>query len=225
VPMADILKKKTKTRVETIFNGFDPDDCRAILAVDRKRNDRLEIAYTGTMYKGRQDSTPLFAAIAQLKEENRIDLQRLHVTFAGFNADVEDIARAYGLSSIYSYSGVLSRDDALRIQYNSDIVLFIEYEVTKAVGILSGKLFEYLFVAREIWAIGHTSDISADELIKKCNAGICLGTDTEEIKERLLAKLENINRAKNPNKIMSIIEGFTRENQAKSLLSFVNLPK
>jgi hypothetical protein len=106
-PLADILRSMTKKRVETIYNGFDPEDYLGIKTKLRKENNSFTVVYTGTFYRGFQNLSPLFEAIANLKEKELITPDDLKVQFAGVNADVSDIAKKYNILDFYLYLGFI----------------------------------------------------------------------------------------------------------------------
>ena len=124
-----------------------------------------------------------------------------------------------GLKGCYHYLGYLSRDEALKLQYNADVVLFFELKKSSMKGLLSGKLFEYLVVAKEIWSIGSSVKTDADTIIEKANAGIYLGNHVGKIENEILSaiKVKKVERNKN----MDFIAQFSREIQAAKLLAII----
>jgi hypothetical protein len=221
-PLADILQSMTKTRVETIYNGFDSEDYQEIKSRPRKENAIFTIVYTGTIYRGFRDPSPLFGAVANLKEKGLITADDLKIQFAGADADVSDMAETYNISEFYSYLGFLRREDALQLQYDADAVLFLEYNYNKpdAQGVLTGKLFEYLYIAQEIIAIGIDLTTAAGKLICDATAGYCFGTDVEKIEEYLVKRI--IHKARNKKeKNTAIIRQFERKIQAERILAFL----
>jgi hypothetical protein len=220
-PLADILRSMTKTRVETVYNGFDSEDYQKIRSRPRKENDVFAIVYTGTIYKGFYDVSPLFEAVSNLKSKGLITVDDLRIQFAGLNADVSDVAEKYGVSDLYSYLGFLPREGALQLQYDADIVCFLECNNADAQGLLTGKLFEYLSLAREIWAIGFLGQSDADRLIESTNSGVCFGNDVEKLEKYLISYLSTMKTTER-DKNQKIISSFERKEQAEKLFSFID---
>jgi hypothetical protein len=216
-PLANTLRKITKTNVEVIYNGYDPDDYTKIEQKERKKNDVFTIVYTGTIYKGFQDPSPLFEAVSNLVKNDFLVSNRVQIVFAGANADVSDIAEYYHISEFYSYRGLLPREDALQLQYDADAVLFLEYDNPSIPGILTGKLFEYLYIAREIIAVGIDGMTAAGKLITDTQTGICLGRDVKKIEEYLVEKISNKVKS-NLMRNDKLIQEFERKNQAMKIL-------
>ncbi|MCL2156461.1 MAG: glycosyltransferase [Methanobrevibacter sp.] len=217
-PLADILRRKTKSPVEVIYNGFDPDDFIMIKDKKRKKNRSFSIVYTGTIYKDFQDPSPLFKAVSNLKNKYYLTNDSLKIIFAGSNANVSDIADQFNVSEFYSYLGFLPRIEALQLQYDADLVLFLEFNNSTIPGILSGKIFEYLYIAREIMAIGINENTAAGKLINDTKSGFCFGTDVDKIEKYLLNKiLYNNNYILEKNK--NLIFEFERKKQAMNILN------
>ncbi len=222
--LANTLRLLTKTPVETIYNGFDTEDFNFLFKNERKINSKYTISYLGSIYKGFRDPEPLFQAISELYNNGIITPNDLVIQFAGDKtANVKDLVNKYEIDSFYKYLGFLSREKSLELQYNSDAVLFLEYDNPKVKGVLTGKLFEYLYVSRFILGIGCSYNTSAGMLIKETNSGVCLGKDIELIKEFLLEQLNNRESLKNMHlkKSYEKIEKYNRKIQAQKLLSLI----
>lgn len=220
-PLADILRTKTNKRVEVIYNGFEPDEY-ADLPKEPFFSDGqcLHIVYTGTIYRGKQDPSPLFQAIAELKEEKKIGPEKVKILFAGADTDVADLACRYGVPEYYEFLGFLPRHDALRLQRDADVLLFLEFQAPGSDGILTGKLFEYLFAGKFILGIGVTKKTSAGELISNSGHGICLGRDVSAIKSVLIDWLSS-GVPKVSDRSSEAIGNFSRKTQALKMLDYI----
>lgn len=100
----------------------------------------------------------------------------------------------------------------------------MEYDNPKVKGILTGKLFEYLYISKKIIAIGCSNKCSAGSLIERCNAGICLGNDISKIKEYILNEVKNKKDNFDEhelNKDMNEINKYSRKLQAEKMLDLV----
>lgn len=217
-PLNGTLAKMTKTPVKTVYNGFDADNFKEICKTERKRTDFYTIVYTGSLYLQLQNPSPFFAAISRIKDMDRTLFDKVRIQFVGMNADVKYFAKKYNVLEAYSFSGFLAHDEALKMQYNADAVLFMDYNGTN--GLPSGKLFEYINTARKIIAIGNNPSSLAVEIIKKTNTGIFLGENIDLITEYLVSCINNTNKdiyEKN----YEIINGYSRENQANRLFNYI----
>lgn len=227
--LAETLQTLTSTPVEVIYNGYDEEEFEFLFSAPRKKNKKYTISYLGTVYRQRQNPTPLFKALGELDKAGLITPEKLVIQFAGNNANVIDLAQKYGIEKYYTYLGFLSREQSLQLQYDSDAVLFLEYEDQKVKGVLTGKLFEYLYIARNILAVGCSNETSADELIEKCNAGICFGHDVKLIKTYILNEFEYKSQKKYEKSDLLINKAevvmYSRKKQAEKLLKIIQQEK
>lgn len=161
--------------VITIPNGFDPEDLsdlspEPIFPADGK----FRLVHTGTMYAGKRDPTPLFRAIAQIAQEPSLAayLERLEVLFVGpRQANVEEMIRHYGVEKWVKMTGFVSREKALRMQRDAHALLFLPWNDPEVDGILTGKIFEYLYAGTPILAIGGSHVEESQRLILEAKAG------------------------------------------------------
>ncbi len=163
--------------IYTIENGFDPDEFisweEKVLKAP-KINDSLSISYMGTIYPQKQDPSILFEAVNEMIEAGYIKPNKIKINFYGNSKDEicqiinsKDCNR-YGVIGV---NGLVSRQESLRIQKESDLLLFLEWNDPSAKGVLTGKLFEYMVSGVPIMSVGITEDNSAGELIKKSGTG------------------------------------------------------
>jgi hypothetical protein len=221
-PLADILRTITKTRVEVIYNGFDNENYDKIMQLPRKTNQEFTIVYTGTIYRKYQDPSPLFEAIYNLNQSGVLTKNDLRILFAGWtSSDVSDLAVKYGIIDYYSFLGLLPRESALQLQYDADAVLFLEYGDPSVRGILSGKIFEYIYAAREILAVGIGPDTDVGEIISSTETGVSVGCDVTAIEKYLISRIIQKEK-KIKSKNMEMINRYSRKIQALKMLEFIN---
>lgn len=224
-PLAAQLRTKVRNRVEVIYNGFDPEDYDDLpVAKIFPEDDVFRIVYTGTIYPGKRDPTPLFRSINLLDRQGKVSPQQLQVVMVGANADVSDIAQHEGVRAYVQYAGFVPRQEALRMQRDADALLFLEFEAPDVKGILTGKLFEYLFARTPIIAVGISEDSAAGRIIERTGAGHAYGKDVEKLADALLQMLQAKTRSQQDKRsgLHPEIQQFSRVAQAERLLALVN---
>ncbi len=168
-PLADMLKSlHLNKEVQCITNGYDPD---AFNTKPLNLSKKFTITYTGTLYNGARDPSTLFEATAKLMNQNKIDRTHMEIRFYG---DIQgwliDDIKKFGLEHIVRLYGTVPREEALKLQKESQILLLLLVNDARDQGYYTGKLFEYLGAKRPILAIGGANSIVKD-LLANTNAG------------------------------------------------------
>lgn len=187
-PFTESFKKKYRRQsVSTVFNGFDPEDLTAIDAAPAFPKDgRVRIVHTGSIYLGRRDPSPLFQALSELNRvENRL-FDRLEIIFVGVNqANLQTLIDRYQVSQWVKIEGFVAREKALAMQRDADALLFLPWNDPKVDGVVTGKIFEYLFSKTPILAIGASHMELSQQMILEAKAGKALHS-LDQIKTYLL---------------------------------------
>ena len=220
--MQQVYKNK---QVYTIENGFDPEEFpnwKDDIQNKPKIKDKLIISYLGTIYPKKRDPSILFEAVNELIDEGIIKKEEIEINFYGDNKkQLEDIIipKNYNKYGVINIKGFVSRDESLKIQKKSDLLLLLEWNDPSARGVLTGKLFEYLVSGRAILAVGISNKNAAGEVIKKTKTGK-LFTDKGLLKE----ELKNIFITRQIyfyNPVVFEIEKFSRDKQVRKLINIL----
>lgn len=187
-PYRDFLQSKfPHVPVSTVTNGYAPE---LIDAYDAgyydDRPSSFRIVYTGAIYPQTRDPSPLFRALRTLIDEKKVQKDQVEVLFYGGVADgLEELIAEHGLEGTVRHEGCLSQGDAYRVQKSAQALLFLEDPKPKVEGVLTGKLFEYLYMNAPILAVGVGERSAAGALIEQANAGVVAGQDSNCIAETL----------------------------------------
>lgn len=136
----------------TLYNGFEP-------IAQEETNDPCEegifaFCYTGILYGALRDFTPLIRALRRLADEERVDLSKIKLHYAGSDFDIlHDIAQGMGIESILVNHGYVGRAEASRIQRISDMFLVLSWNQKESQGILTGKFYEGIRAKKPILSI------------------------------------------------------------------------
>lgn len=224
-PLAAILRSKAGDKVTSIYNGFDPDDYKT-LPQERifPMDGVFRIVYTGTIYPGKRDPTPLFRAIRLLHEQGELAPSQLQVIMAGHNANLTEMAHSEKVEEYLQYAGFVSREDALRMQRDTDALLFLEFEAPGVKGILTGKLFEYLVAGPPIIAVGINSQSETGLIIERNGRGNAFGVDVGPLAIAIQHYLKSgVNyQQKDRDSVTPDILRFSRAEQAARLISILS---
>jgi hypothetical protein len=171
-----------KETVHTITNGFDPEKVNVPSA---KLTSKFTITYTGQIYTGKRDPVKFLIALNNLISDKIIDPKDIEVRFYGreeiwLKKEIEK----YNLSSIVKQFGQVSREIALKKQWESQLLLLLNWEDPEERGVYTGKVFEYLAARRPILVTGGYGNDVLEELIKETKAGVYC-PKVEDIKKAL----------------------------------------
>lgn len=178
-PLAQVLRAKYSAPVKVVPNGFDPDDypeppARAPAAGP------LRITYTGTIYPGKRDPSPLLKALLLLGDEAR----HVKVLFYGrSHSSAARLASRLDVGDSVEFRDPVSHREALALQCASDVTLLLTWNDPRDLGVYTSKLFEYLGARRPILVVGSDQGAAAD-LIRSRRAGYVL-QEAEEIAAQL----------------------------------------
>lgn len=183
-PLADAIAVAHGHPTEVILNGFDAADVIPGL-VPPPGNRALKILYTGIIYPGRRDPSPLFTAIAKLGARGK----KIVVEFYGQDLrGVAAMAMDAGISPQVKISGSVSYERALRLQQEADILLLLLWDDPRERGVFTGKIFEYAGAGRPVLSIGAEDGVAAN-LVRERKLGVS-ATSVDRIAAALTAWLD-----------------------------------
>lgn len=202
-----LLERYPQAKVAVITNGFDPENFPK--TVEKVKREKFRLVYTGTLYQGRNDLSSLFQALK--------GLQNLELYFYGtVHEEFFRLISHYGLEGIVHYGGVVSHPSALQLQQEADGLLLLDY-LSAYDGVLTGKVFEYLYANPPLLAVGVKRGSELFSLLTKIEAGLVTGNDPVEIRQAI----QELMRGEFPAKKREQIALYSREIQVKQLLSLI----
>lgn len=145
------LAKLGDRPVDVVTNGFDPaDSATGPVPVD----DAWSLVHVGAMSPTR-DMPGLWRRLAGMCRTDAEFAQRFRLRFVGpVDSGVLASIAAAGLGDHVEKRGRVPHDQALREMRRARVLLLPVNDTPNSMGILPGKLFEYLAVQRPILAVG-----------------------------------------------------------------------
>jgi glycosyltransferase involved in cell wall biosynthesis len=166
-----------------ITNGYDPDDFNI---TGQKISKFFELTHIGSLNKDRNPEL-LWKVLAEICSEDEKFRDDLQLRFIG-KCDISLIQclEKYGLLSRTTKIEYMPHDEVLKESAGSQVLLLLLNNTPNVMGIIPGKIFEYLATRRPILCIGPTNGDSA-RIIREANAGItCNFDDKTAIKKGIL---------------------------------------
>lgn len=225
-PFADsFLNKYPLKRVHTIENGFDPADLEIASPLPAFPPDgKFRIVHTGSIYLGKRDPSPLFEAIANLSGDqgNNQLLDKLEVLFVGpRQANLEELIKQYRVDKWVKAPGFFSREQALAMQRDAHALLFLPWNDLSVDGVLTGKIFEYLFSGTPIMCVGGKGLEASQQLVLDAKAGEVFD-DVKDIEKFLVQKLSLVEK-ENSQVDPEFLKRYDRRHLAERLLQLMKM--
>lgn len=154
--------------VVVAMNGFVAEDFPLFPPPQPESGGPLRIVFTGHIYTGYRDPSPLFQALREL----RLTPDDVVVEFVGAKEkDVSAIADRFGLAGHIRIQPTVPYQRALEIQLRADILLHMQWCDPKEHGTIAGKIFDYLGARRPILGIA-LEDCVVAQLVRDRDAGL-----------------------------------------------------
>jgi glycosyltransferase involved in cell wall biosynthesis len=212
-PLAEEFRSKFKKPAITSMNGFASEDVQDIKRQADKTSN-LEVVYTGAIHYKIVHLEPLFEAISKLGE----NAKRIHLNFyTRYIEGVLKIAEKFGVEAQVIHKGLIPYLNALEIQRNADILLFLN---PHKYGIITTKIYEYIAALRPVLAVGD-KNTTAGEFIQGLGIGL-ISEDPVKISNQLKKWLDmKKNMQEIPDNPISKRAGFSREKQFEKIEDFL----
>lgn len=220
------LKARFTKPVYEITNGFILDEVSLTephFPHRLSRSGPLRIVYTGTLYRQFRDPTPLLSVLATLFKTKKISSNDIIVEF--YSESFEFLSQLSSVSeygNFISYKGSVKRSKALDAQKNADVLLLLESSDEEAIGVLTGKVFEYLVSGRPILCIGSRPSFELGTLLRDTGTGIVFGPDEiKNLPDYIFSSLKGNGIFLDYNPVRDEIFKYARESSADLLFSII----
>jgi len=174
--VAGLLKQLHNKDIQIIPNGFFINELnmQSVLLTEK-----MTITYTGKIYP-QQDFKKFLDALAMLVKYPDVDSEKIEVRLYGQKlAWIERAVKELGLVGIVKQYGFISRDEVIKRQRESHILLLLGWEEAGNAGMTFTKFYEYLAAKRPILISGGEKDSLCVSILKEIGAGFFASTVTE----------------------------------------------
>ena len=165
----DLKKLHRNKEIVYIPNGYDEDDYQDGEPVELTK--KFTLTYTGRLYEGKRDPSMLFEVVSELIKKNVLDESLIEIRFFGPEERwLEERIKKYNLERVVKIYGFVSRQEAIRRQMESQVLLLLLWNNEYEKGVCPGKVYEYFAARRPIIATGGPGGVVKD-LITETNTG------------------------------------------------------
>lgn len=195
-PLAIKLNKLLAKEVNIVPNGYDLDSSVLIERLSAKRrlfdsHSQFNIVYTGSIYPGWQDPSPLFEAVNQLIHEQVLKADQIRIHFFGNRQPgLKRIVSNLNAHAFVGFHGHIPRSQAILEQMNADMLLLLESGDESANGVITGKVFEYMVSGTPVISLGSKRYSALGQLIADTGIGVVCEQDVDKIKHVLCCMLD-----------------------------------
>jgi glycosyltransferase involved in cell wall biosynthesis len=168
--------------VRVVENGCDFSEFDGL---PYRRGERFRVTHTGSFF-GRRDPRPFLEAL------KRVDADVLARFVGGLPARHREWIQGNGLGQAVEIHPFVPREQALRLQRDSEILLLLIPEAQgRGRSVLTAKVFEYLAAERPILAVVPPEGEAA-KLIRNTHAGVVVAPDDVEGIAAALSEFERL---------------------------------
>lgn len=216
---AEDLKLLCDRNIDVITNGFDADDFTT--TEDTNLMPGFLFHHIGALNKDRNPHT-LWKVLGKLCKENNAFKRDLKLKFTGkTDAAVFESLKENGIFENAEKTDYMAHSEVVKLLLKSPVLLLPLNDTPNILGIVPGKLFEYLAAKRPIFAIGNVEGDTA-KIIADAHAGTMVGfKDEEHTKKRVLELYEQFNKQTLQIDSTSI-EKYSRRSCAESYTTLLN---
>jgi len=162
--ISEDLYKLHKIQSFTITNGFNPLEYRIERFIPQNK---FTITHTGNLYFGKRDPEPFLLAIKGLIASGKIPENALSIRFIGCSEKwLFEMIDSIGIGNITHVQGKVSREESLRIQAESNVLLLLSRNHPSEIGIYTGKIFDYLAKGLPLLSFGYNEGVLKELFIK-----------------------------------------------------------
>jgi glycosyltransferase involved in cell wall biosynthesis len=216
---ANDLHKLCNRNINVITNGFDTDDFNTEYAEPLLKGFLLH--HIGALNKDRNPHT-LWKVLGEICKENNEFKSDLKLKFTGkTDAAVLESLKQNGLLENTEKTDYMTHSEVVKLLIKSPILLLPLNDTPNVLGILPGKLFEYLAAKRPIFAIGNEQGDSA-KIIKDSNAGTMVGFKDEKNTRKKILEFYQLFKQNLLKVNSNSVEKYSRKNCAESFTKLLN---
>ena len=216
--MAGDFSRLHEREYRVITNGFDPADFPGLKG---ELNNTFELTHIGSLNKDRNPEA-LWQVLAEICSENPSFSDDLHLRFIG-KCDLALYAslEKFGLMGKTQKIEYLPHDDVVQEACKSQVLLLFLNDAPNVMGIVPGKMFEYLASRRPIFCIGPANS-DGERVLTESRAGVTCGFHDHDAQKREILRLYDLFKSGKLGSQDSDIEKFSRVALTKSIAAVLD---
>lgn len=172
-----------RAQVARVPNGYDGDDARSVAALAPGASP-MRFVHAG-MLTQKRSAVPFLEALAAFFERRPQARPDVEVEFVGAREDENERAAArLSLTDRVRFRASLAHDEVLRLERQAHVLLLIKHADSRYDGLVPGKLYEYIGLARPVLALAPAGE--ARSLVESLRRGETAGpSDVADIARKI----------------------------------------
>ncbi|MEI6748674.1 MAG: glycosyltransferase family 4 protein [Bacteroidales bacterium] len=203
---------------KVITNGFDPED---FPETNQKKTTTFLLTHIGSLNKDRNPEF-LWKVLGEMVRSDEAFRKLLQIRFIGkTDFSVFESLELHGLASCSEKIDYVPHDEALRLSANSAVLLLLINDTPNSLGIIPGKVFEYLATRRPILCIGPPAGDSA-RIVNETKSGYVVNFGDEACLNSAIRELFNQYLNNNILQSETAIDQFSRKTLTGDIARLLN---
>lgn len=197
--------------IQVITNGYEDSFPLPDIIPDKKY---FTLSYTGTLSRDRNPEV-IWQGLKELVDKNPTLKAKVRLRFIGHvDQSIFDSLDQLGLTDNYEKIGYVPHAKVFDYLMSSDVLLLIGIPHDK--GVLTGKLFEYLYTQKPILSIGPKGG-DIEKILDQSQAGSCVDFEEKRLFQQVFLNLFDNTTHTSTSKNPSNISAFSRKNLTRQL--------
>jgi glycosyltransferase involved in cell wall biosynthesis len=214
---------KPATTTACIYNGFDPEDFAFLdNCVALPRTEKIKLSYVGTLWN-LTSIAPLVTALEQMYATHPAQTARIELEIAGRRTGDQEalLARLKATNVTLTLHDYLDHADALKMMWQSDVLVLLLGDYEFAGRVVPAKTFEYMALRSTILALCPQGEVWS--ILDGIQNATCIApADVAGIKTFLTSMLEHPTDVVAVEQSQQKIEQFNRVNLTAQLAEVLN---
>jgi len=219
-PLASVLSAESSSPALVVPNGLDTELWVHPSKPAVTRDGLIRLVYTGSLYSRGRDPGLLLRALKDIDRRAPEVARRFRLVVAGHSFEIwKSLAGRYGVLHLLDSRGVVDRRESWHLQGEATCLILLGWQGVDE-GLMTSKIYEYLFAQAPILAIGGRTDSCVGQLLASAGRGYHCGNSVPCVVDfliRLAQDPESIQRTPDP----VVLARYTREKVALDLLDMI----
>ena len=212
------FEQEYKRHVDVITNGYDSDDVKAHTIPS---TGKFSIAHVGTLVRS-QNPVVLWNTLSEMARKDAAFKNDLEIRLTGkVDLEIRNSLKEAGLISNVTFIDYMPHNQVISEQQRAMLLLLVLKNSPQSMGILTGKLFEYLAAKRPILCVGPVEGDAA-VVINETKSGTTVDFDNQKAMNQVMADFYSKFKTGNLTVNVGDVQKYSRKALTVTLANLLN---